>query len=283
MNEVVGLVPVVQTNNNNNAIVRPAVNVEQALAAWKDYQELVSNVLDQNDLQKIQGKDFKKKSAWRKLATFFNLTVEELKCERFDEEDGSFSFDVVCKAIAPNGRSVIGDGSANSREKNKEGDFENDSRHNVRSTAFTRAFNRAVSNLIGGGEVSAEEADQTRSSYTREQSYTKPITINSSNDKVGPGYTIKFGKYKTKRLSEIPSAALMGYAEWCTRNIKDQRSNAYLEAVELMQYFMKEEPKTAAPAAAQEAFLSGPIQKTQDLRDSQMQFAKELSEEDIPF
>jgi len=31
------------------------------------------------------------------------------------------------------------------------------SRHNVRGTAHTRAYNRAVSNLIGGGEVSAEE------------------------------------------------------------------------------------------------------------------------------
>jgi hypothetical protein len=29
--------------------------------------------------------------------------------------------------------------------------------HNIRSTAETRAFNRAVSNLVGGGEVSADE------------------------------------------------------------------------------------------------------------------------------
>ena len=29
--------------------------------------------------------------------------------------------------------------------------------HNIRTTAETRAFNRAVSNLVGGGEVSADE------------------------------------------------------------------------------------------------------------------------------
>jgi hypothetical protein len=32
--------------------------------------------------------------------------------------------------------------------------------HNIRSHAHTRAFNRAVSNLVGFGEVSAEEIDR---------------------------------------------------------------------------------------------------------------------------
>jgi hypothetical protein len=34
------------------------------------------------------------------------------------------------------------------------------SRHNVRSGAHTRAYNRAVSNLVGGGEVSADELNE---------------------------------------------------------------------------------------------------------------------------
>ena len=32
-------------------------------------------------------------------------------------------------------------------------------RHNIRAKAFTRAFNRAVANVLGTGEVSADELD----------------------------------------------------------------------------------------------------------------------------
>src|SRR5262249_5076073 len=72
-------------------------------------------------------------------------------------EDGTdnYLYTVTYKATMPNGRSVTGDGSCAAAEKTR-GKLRA-TEHNVRSHAHTRAFNRAVSNLVGFGEVSAEE------------------------------------------------------------------------------------------------------------------------------
>jgi len=132
-------------------IVKPAVTPVEAKKAWKAYQELKKAVMEKNDVQIIQGQKFLKKSYWRKLATFFNLSVEVVE-ERKEEIGKNVVFHFVCKAIAPNGRYAIGSGSCSQWEKNYKNTI-----HNTRATAETRAFNRAVSNLVGGGEVSAEE------------------------------------------------------------------------------------------------------------------------------
>ncbi|OGK69378.1 hypothetical protein A2313_03770 [Candidatus Roizmanbacteria bacterium RIFOXYB2_FULL_41_10] len=152
----------------------PAVSPEQALEAWKAYQALKTKIMEPSDIQKIQGKDFLKKSYWRKIATFFNLTVDVVSEQR-ELIGKTFVWHFTCKATAPNGRSAIGTGSCDAFEKAKikDGEYQVYNRfnrtwekavpnsiHNIRSTAETRAFNRAVSNLVGGGEVSAEEVSK---------------------------------------------------------------------------------------------------------------------------
>lgn len=157
------------------AIVMPAVSTEEALKAWKEYQDLKAAIVDKNvDVQIIDGKDFLKKSYWRKVATFFNLSVEVVK-EKSEQVGKTFVWNFTCKAIAPNGRFAVGTGSCDAFEKStlKDGKYmafnkktrswyegKPNTIHNIRSTAETRAFNRAVSNLVGGGEVSAEEVSQ---------------------------------------------------------------------------------------------------------------------------
>ena len=166
----------VQKKEQELGIIMPAVTPEQALEAWNVYQDLKNKIVDRkNDVQTIQGKDFLKKSYWRKVATFFNLTVKVV-----DESHEAIGKTVVwhftCEASHKNGRSAIGTGSCDSFEKAtlKNGQYLNsndepatpNSLHNIRSTAETRAFNRAVSNLVGGGEVSAEEVNtQNNQSY----------------------------------------------------------------------------------------------------------------------
>lgn len=168
------------TNNNKtdktltttNEIVMPAVNAEQAIKAWEQYQDLKKAIVDKDvDVQIIEGKEFLKKSYWRKVATFFNLTIE-IVSESHEQVGRTIVWHFTCKVIAPNGRSSIGTGSCDAFEKAKlaEGRYVRynkfskkwedaipNSIHNIRATAETRAFNRAVSNLVGGGEVSAEE------------------------------------------------------------------------------------------------------------------------------
>ena len=93
----------------------------------------------------------------------FNLTVE-VESERreiYGElEDGSpnYAYLITYRASTVAGRSETGDGACAAAEKSR-GRMKA-SEHNVRSHAHTRAFNRAVSNLVGFGEVSAEEIGQ---------------------------------------------------------------------------------------------------------------------------
>lgn len=142
-------------------------------------------------------KRFRKKGYWRAVAVAFNLDVKLVSEERkvtgvFKDGRENFGWLVIYEAVQANGRSETGDGACFAVEKAAKfkcphphpdsnwkalhfphrscPDFNPDFRwltlpdeateHNVRGHAHTRAFNRAVSNLVGFGEVSAEEADR---------------------------------------------------------------------------------------------------------------------------
>ncbi|NTU46992.1 hypothetical protein HGA88_05185 [Candidatus Roizmanbacteria bacterium] len=144
----------------SETIVMPAVSPDEAVVAWEAYQDLKKKIATEQDIQVMQGREFYKKSYWRKLATFFNISVEIVE-ERHERYENNIVFYFTCKATAPNGRYAIGSGSCDLFEKGRRNSF-----HNARSTAETRAFNRAISNLVGGGEVSAEEISETEASLT---------------------------------------------------------------------------------------------------------------------
>jgi hypothetical protein len=204
----------ISVQENNAPIVMPVVSSKEALTAWNAYLDLKKQIIEENDVQIIQGKQFLKKSYWRKIATFFNLTVD-LENESHEELNGELVWNFACKATAPNGRSAIGTGSCSAFEKatyingkpmqkGKVTEWgktsagksypvawewepaQPNSIHNVRTTAETRAWNRAVSNLVGGGEVSAEEVDQQQVDRTsefeaRRPAQTKPRPTESGN------------------------------------------------------------------------------------------------------
>lgn len=190
-----------------DSIVKPAVSAEGAIEAWNAYQNLKKQVLVEEDFQDIQGKQYPKKSAWRKLATFFNLSVDLVKEAEIKNEDGTLDFDVTYRATAPNGRSVIGDGSCNSHEKGRV-----NSRHNTRGTAHTRAFNRCVSNLIGGGEVSAEELnDDEREERSHSKSNAAAAPAKSDGTIYDSNYGITFGMYANRKIGDVPLKELESY------------------------------------------------------------------------
>jgi hypothetical protein len=161
--------------DNEINVIKPAVTPEQAKAVMKEYQDLCLAVLDKNDVQTIQNKEFKKKSAWRKLAKVFNLSLEivEERSEKlnYNGED-VLVFHFRAKAIAPNGVYSEGAGSCDTSEK---GLFK--SIHNTRTIAETRAINRAISSLIGSGEVSAEEINEHNGEAPKPQSDGKPAWV----------------------------------------------------------------------------------------------------------
>jgi len=132
-------------------MIRPIVEVEEALKAWKEYQSLKTKLSDKNDFVKIGNKEHPTKQFANKLAKFFGLSVEILKAEK-EENDRDFTWHIWSRAIAPNGQFRDGDGHCSSTERS----FAH-LEHDVYATATTRAKNRAILELAGFGEVSAEE------------------------------------------------------------------------------------------------------------------------------
>jgi len=102
----------------------------------------------------IEGKKYIKRSGWRKIALAFNVTTEIVKIER-EKIDDVYIVRVIARAIAPNGRISEEVGICDSTEFQK-GRLKF-SYHNIETKATTRAINRSISNLVGGGELSAEE------------------------------------------------------------------------------------------------------------------------------
>jgi len=141
-------------------ILRPQVTVEQAVQAWNEYMRLCQALLTDEDYQTIGAKHFKKKSAWRKLGNVFSLSVVVLDKQivRADPQDPASEVvyaEFAVQATAPSGRTMAGWGACSVHEDRA---FTKPD-HDIPATAMTRAVNRATSDLIGAGEVSAEEVE----------------------------------------------------------------------------------------------------------------------------
>jgi hypothetical protein len=162
------------------------ITVEEAVKQWDEYQRLTQSLLNATDFQKIGSRSFKKKSAWRKYARAFNISDRVTHEEIARAEDGFPLFARIrVEASHPNGRTAEADHEchvkerccpastgANCDKKTWRGHYCCTTGCNGRlhwshpgdlpATALTRAKNRAISDLIGAGEVSAEEMEGQR-------------------------------------------------------------------------------------------------------------------------
>lgn len=159
-----------------------AAPVAEVLALQTQYRELCTGLLEPEDFQRIGKTEFKKKSAWRKLAVAFNVSTEVLEERETRDDDGRLvRAHYRVKAEAPNGRHWEGIGVCDRYERcclpgctkshrhcpasNYGGTcygfthFSN-AEHDIPATAATRAANRACSDLFGLGEVTAEEISE---------------------------------------------------------------------------------------------------------------------------
>jgi len=180
-----------QAPNNVNSLVKPVDDIDEVVDIYEQFEMIKSKLLDKEaDITKISSGSYHiNKSGWRKIATAFNLSVDtaEVISKR---EDGVIKYVVKGRAVAPNGKSCTATGMCASNESNfmrklinedakiesaKEQATNPDNvllvdgyyrelkepravnEHNIMATAETRARNRTISDLVGGGEVSAEE------------------------------------------------------------------------------------------------------------------------------
>lgn len=181
---------------DNNSLVRPVANVDEVAEVYEQFETIKSGLLKEEDTQSIGGgknkQTFITKSGWRKIATAFNVSVDVVDKERSVDE-GVLTWRVKARATAPNGKVAESWATCASNESNhmeyigkNKSDVESHKIHNIDdedvmkvdgkwrrlkdprevnehdilATAETRAKNRAISDLVGGGSVSAEEVSK---------------------------------------------------------------------------------------------------------------------------
>ncbi|XP_077222827.1 uncharacterized protein LOC143870202 [Tasmannia lanceolata] len=119
-----------------------------SVSLFKQYQNAAMAILEKTDYTMISGNPFIKKSGWRKISFFFNLSFEiKDKSIEFDENRNVLRAEFVVRAFMQGGRFSDGWGSCERREKR----FLKPN-HDIPSTAETRAKNKACQDLLGIGE-----------------------------------------------------------------------------------------------------------------------------------
>ena len=161
-----------------NETTLPLIDIDSAVAEWENYQELTEKLLDESDYQGSGDDRFKKKSAWRKYGKAFNVSTKILEEKLVYNDEGRIvTAKYIVEAKVPSGRSEQGIGLCSIWDKAHEHNKQFGQRtckgpcdgrkhfdkpeHDIPSTAHTRAKTRAISDLIGAGEVSAEEIEHT--------------------------------------------------------------------------------------------------------------------------
>ena len=145
------------------------VDVDSAIEQWDAYQALCRRLLDpEKDFQKFKTKEkdldenwvtviksFPKRSAFQKLGRAFNANTRIVDHTEIRTQTGRVkeSEYIVEASLPKNIRVVQAMASCSRSEKGKK----DASDHDIKATAETRATNRALANLIGAGEVSADE------------------------------------------------------------------------------------------------------------------------------
>lgn len=149
-------------NEPKVTISRPLVNAAQAIEIYNEYQQLKQAVAGPEDFVTFYDSKRRPMEAptkkWRvKLCKFYGVSCEVISESVEHMPDGSYVVKATARAEAPNGQYMFGDGSCWSETKKNSFGKNSDIFHNTRSHAVTRAKNRAVLELVGFGEVSAEE------------------------------------------------------------------------------------------------------------------------------
>jgi hypothetical protein len=180
-----------------SSLIALAGTVEDIVAAQNAYQTVCRALLDASDIQLIGQREFKKKSAWRKLGVAFGVSTQILSTTHERNDRGRIvRTEVVARATAPNGRFAEGIGACDLYERCCDPDICNrnhvhctgfpcknvhfsNPQHDIPATAATRATNRAAADLFGMGEVSAEE-------MTDHDGYESPTTQTTSSAPQAP-------------------------------------------------------------------------------------------------
>ncbi|ESW12287.1 hypothetical protein PHAVU_008G100000 [Phaseolus vulgaris] len=137
-----------EAEEKENGVGNSLLGMFPSVSLFKEYQNTAMGILEKTDYTLISGNPFIKKSGWRKISCYFNISYEiRDKNIEFDENRNVQRAEFVIRALMQGGRFSDGWGSCDRREKR----FQKPN-HDVPSTAETRAKNKACQDLLGIGE-----------------------------------------------------------------------------------------------------------------------------------
>jgi hypothetical protein len=184
------------------------------------FERFKNEILTKDDWANIKNKRFRKKSAWRKIGFAFNVSDELVSYRRVPTEgrdkDGNFYYEVITRAFHPaTGRTSTGVAIASRNEKKTWSHEE----HDIFALAATRSKNRAISDLVGGGEVSAEEmmADAESGSAT---------SIGSDDEDVAPEQSVTQENLSEPVVSQAPPEYPLLYNKRNVGNVRIDRERS---------------------------------------------------------
>lgn len=193
--------------------VNSPAGFQQQQALSVAYDAAVRALIGPNDVQKEGDREFKKKSAWRKLARHFSISVvcdpREARIDHIGE--GAWIAVAGATASGPWGQSWTDVGACGSDEATGRRVI---TFADAIATAMTRASNRAVSNLIAMGEVSAEEIGNRRPLAQGRSGGSAPSSA------PGAVPTMPFGKTKGTPIDQIALPDLQGAVAWAEEKQK---------------------------------------------------------------
>jgi hypothetical protein len=161
----------IEPEQQQSMLIKPAGTIQEAAEQFQLYQQLKEKLATKDDFQPIRGKKHPKKSFVRKVQRFFNLSCEIIRDEPLKDEGKIIAWVATARAThLQTGSFQDADGSCSFDEKNEK----QRTIHNIRAHAITRAKNRAILDLVGFGDVSAEEVNH-------DGEYEQPDTVYKNN------------------------------------------------------------------------------------------------------
>ena len=160
----------IQSITPQTGLVAPVCSVQESVRIFKEFEKAKKEILSGKDILWIgsdgrpaiegEGSPHIKRSGWRKLARFFGLSWDIEITEKLPMEHDGYMYKVRVKIWHPAGASVVSEGVATSQDAffTKSGRQEA-KEENIIMKAQTVAINRGIDDILGGGEVSAEELE----------------------------------------------------------------------------------------------------------------------------
>ncbi len=168
-----------------STLVRPVASILAVKEVFQAFEQAKRDLLTAKDVITADGQAYIKKSGWRKIGVYFGVSLQKISEGWVPGADKVWQ--VTYRAIAPGGqyqdataycswkesmalgrlrsadeyarKMVAAQKWTSERAKDHIDGVMAKLEHDIRVTAETRAKNRAISDLVGGGEISAEEIE----------------------------------------------------------------------------------------------------------------------------